>query len=675
MTKKLLFLAVAAFCTLAFTSCGGKSTNNSPTANTEAADTAVAKTADWLSGNWEWSNGDLTERESFRLELQVADGKITGRYILENVIVDLKYPLEGTVSANTATIIYYSFCDDEYTGTGKAEIKKLNDNEIEWNKIQTADCGNHVIPHSDVSGDYTPDKLVLKKVIGDGNSADKTGSETETQNRVIINGVDFEMVYVAGGTFTMGCTSEQGGDCEKDEKPAHQVTLSDFYIGKYEVTQAQWKAVMGNNPSYFEGDNLPVEWVSWDYIQEFIRKLNQQTGNNYRLPTEAEWEFAARGGNQSRGYKYSGSNTADNVAWYGDNSGSKTHPVGTKQANELGIYDMSGNVWECCSDWYGSYSSGRGASTGSYRVCRGGGCDFYAGCARVSYRSLCSPDDRNKYTGFRLASSSKQVQRQEKEEAQAQREREAEQQRQSNSIPMVYVAGGTFTMGCTSERGGVDCENGEKSTHQVTLSDYYIGKYEVTQAQWKAVMGNNPSNFKGDNLPVERVSWDDIVGTSGSTQVINDITYYSNGFIYKLNQMTGKKYRLPTEAEWEFAARGGNQSRGYKYSGSNIADNVAWYDDNSGDKTHPVGTKQANELGIYDMSGNVREWCSDWYSSSYYDSSPSSNPQGPSTGLYRVHRGGNWYYSEWYVCVSRRNHTSPYGNSSLIGFRLASSSK
>jgi formylglycine-generating enzyme required for sulfatase activity len=222
---------------------------------------------------------------------------------------------------------------------------------------------------------------------------------------------DIPMVYVAGGTFTMGCTSEQGGDCYDDEKPAHSVTLSSYYIGKYEVTQAQWKAVMDSNPSYFKGDNLPVEYVSWNDVQEFIRKLNQKTGKNYRLPTEAEWEFAARGGGSSRGYKYSGSNTVGNVAWYTGNSGSKTHPVGAKQANELGIYDMSGNVWEWCSDWYGDYSNAsqtnpRGISTGSLRVLRGGSWSNGAGDVRVSIRFDNIPDSRIISIGFRLALSS-----------------------------------------------------------------------------------------------------------------------------------------------------------------------------------------------------------------------------------------------------------------------------
>jgi formylglycine-generating enzyme required for sulfatase activity len=220
-----------------------------------------------------------------------------------------------------------------------------------------------------------------------------------------------EMVRVKGGTFTMGYTSEQGNDCYSDEKPSHQVTLSDFYIGKYEVTQAQWKAVMGSNPSHFKGDNLPVETVSWDDAQEFIRKLNVQTGKNYRLPTEAEWEYAARGGAQSRGTKYSGSNTVGDVAWYDGNSGNAIHPVGQKLPNELGLYDMSGNVWEWCSDWYGAYSSGSqtnpaGPSSGSYRVDRGGSWCSYARNARVPFRDYGTPGYRGSALGFRLASGS-----------------------------------------------------------------------------------------------------------------------------------------------------------------------------------------------------------------------------------------------------------------------------
>ncbi len=223
-----------------------------------------------------------------------------------------------------------------------------------------------------------------------------------------VNGVSFTMIKVDGGTFQMGATSEQGNDADNDEKPVHSVTLSDYYIGETEVTQELWQAVMGSNPSYSKGSKKPVENVSWNDCKEFITKLNRLTGKNFRLPTEAEWEYAARGGNKSKGYKYSGSNTIGNVAWYNDNSSSQTHDVKTKTPNELGIYDMSGNVWEWCQDWYGSYSSGSqtnptGPSSGSGRVLRGGSWFHYARYCRVSYRISYNPYGRSNYIGFRLA--------------------------------------------------------------------------------------------------------------------------------------------------------------------------------------------------------------------------------------------------------------------------------
>ena len=226
--------------------------------------------------------------------------------------------------------------------------------------------------------------------------------------RFMVNGVSFEMVRVEGGTFRMGATSEQEDEADSDEKPVHGVTLSSYYIGKTEVTQALWQAVMGSNPSRFEGSDLPVECVSWNDCQEFIQKLNRLTGRNFRLPTEAEWEFACRGGNNSRGYKYSGSNNLGSVAWYNDNSGDQTHPVGTKASNELGIYDMSGNVWEWCSDWYADYTSHsqtnpKGPRSGSCRVFRGGGWGYGAGYCRSSFRDYDFPAFRFIILGLRLA--------------------------------------------------------------------------------------------------------------------------------------------------------------------------------------------------------------------------------------------------------------------------------
>lgn len=175
-----------------------------------------------------------------------------------------------------------------------------------------------------------------------------------------VNGVSFKMITVEGGTFTMGA-SDDDEEAYYNEKPAHEVTLSSYSIGETEVTQALWLAVMGSNPSRFTGDlTRPVECVSWNDCQAFIIKLNQLTGKTFRLPTEAEWEIAARGGNESMGYKYAGGNDINEVAWYRGNSSSKTHPVATKAPNELGLYDMSGNVFEWCSDWYDSYTDADG---------------------------------------------------------------------------------------------------------------------------------------------------------------------------------------------------------------------------------------------------------------------------------------------------------------------------
>ncbi|MDD6783787.1 MAG: bifunctional serine/threonine-protein kinase/formylglycine-generating enzyme family protein [Prevotellaceae bacterium] len=250
------------------------------------------------------------------------------------------------------------------------------------------------------------DIFVLEEIVGD----DKVFT---------VGDVEFVMKPVVGGTFTMGATPEQQDPYDR-EKPTHQVTLSSYYIGETEVTQALWTAVMGNTveqiaeangrETWGVGKDYPTYDISWNDCQEFISKLNSLTGQKFRLPTEAEWEYAARGGNKSKGYQYSGSNNFDDVAWYGYNSVDKTHPVKTKQPNELGIYDMSGNVSEWCQDRYGSYSSGsqtnpKGPSTGSDRVIRGGSLGSFARDCRSAYRYNCTPGDRYPDLGLRLVLS------------------------------------------------------------------------------------------------------------------------------------------------------------------------------------------------------------------------------------------------------------------------------
>jgi formylglycine-generating enzyme len=219
----------------------------------------------------------------------------------------------------------------------------------------------------------------------------------------------YNMTLVKGGSFIMGCTSEQGDDCYAGEKPAHTVTLSDFYIGQYEVTQKMWTDIMGENPSHFAGcDQCPVEKVSWEDIQAFLVKLNAKTGKNFRLPTEAEWEYAARGGAQSGYTRYSGSDELGLAAWYIRNSDGKTHPVGDRKANELGLYDMSGNVMEWCQNWSGPYlpsaqTDPQGPDVGVYRVLRGGAWSSEARFCRTAFRFSGTPTYRYYFGGFRLA--------------------------------------------------------------------------------------------------------------------------------------------------------------------------------------------------------------------------------------------------------------------------------
>ncbi len=524
-----------------------------------------------------------------------------------------------------------------------------------------------------------------------------------------------EMVPVEGGTFTMGATEGQerfhssyGGL----NYPTHEVTLSDYHIGKYEVTQQLWEYVMtysgtcadgsamnaysggtwlgsynpSNYPKYGKGDSYPAYYVSYDDIVDiFLPRLNKITGKEYRLPTNAEWEFAARGGNMSQGYKYSGSNDADVVAWYFDNSGKTTHEVGTKMPNELGIYDMSGNVQEWCYDRFEEYNSleqtnPTGPISGTeLRVIRNGDFANRDDCLQVSVRFVGRPESRQLNLGFRLALGDAVI------VPPSQPEDEFAEFPHFNELPyteMVSVEGGTFIMGATAEQEPltpsyvVNSKDDRLPTHEVTISDYQIGKYEVTQQLWRYVMlysgtcadgstmsayrggvwlgYNIPSSSfgKGNYYPAYFVSYNDIVDV----------------FLPRLNKITGKTYRLPTEAEWEYAARGGNKSKGYKYSGSDDLNEVAWYDGNSGKTTHEVGTKKPNELGIYDMSGNVWEWCSDWYGK--YSSSAQTNPTGPATGSDHLMRGGNWGCPESSCFVSHRKYKDPDYRYDGHGFRL-----
>jgi hypothetical protein len=280
------------------------------------------------------------------------------------------------------------------------KIRAVNEDVIKYKRTDTINSPVYEVKTAEV--------YKIRYRNGTVNMIDhKEKKRKDTIGGSILTGV-IDMVFVEGGTFTMGCSKYQS-DCDGDENP-HKVTVDDFYIGKYEVTQKQWQDVMGTNPSIYKNcDICPVENVNWNDVQEFIQKLNSKTGNNYRLPTEAEWEYAARGGKQSKGYKYSGSNDVDFVAWYVSNSGEKPHPIGQKSSNELGLFDMSGNVWEWCSDLYGYYSSGERKNPNKNdkgpqrRVYRGGSWYSSPKHCRVSNRNSEPHNFSESNIGFRLA--------------------------------------------------------------------------------------------------------------------------------------------------------------------------------------------------------------------------------------------------------------------------------
>ena len=324
--------------------------------------------------------------------------KLTIRYTPSSatVLVDNKMVKGKNGVAQTTLPVgqhsYIVFCDgyDSEEGTVKLKASTPSNLQITLSKEATA----------------TQQSTVSQSTVTQEPLAQTPVTNVDYISIPVKNGISIDMVRVEAGMFTMGATPEMKAPYDM-EKPTHQVTLTnDYYISKYEVTQALWQAVMDSNPSEFKGESLPVENVSWDDCQEFISKLNRITGKTFRLPTEAEWEFAARGGKKSRGYQYSGSNNISDVAWYEDNSDNKTHAVGSKQSNELGIYDMSGNVWEWCQDWYERYNSSSqvnpiGAS-GSYRVYRGGGWSNTARDCRSSCRSGSTPVYRDYDLGLRL---------------------------------------------------------------------------------------------------------------------------------------------------------------------------------------------------------------------------------------------------------------------------------
>ena len=410
------------------------------------------------------------------------------------------------------------------------------------------------------------------------------------------NGVKLEMVLIPEGPFMMGSAAKEKDRINNShlEPSPHEVKIrKPFYIGKYEVTQEQWVAIMGKNPSNLKAPKLPVVNVSWEDCQEFIEKLNEKTNGGFCLPTETEWECACRAGTRTA-YSFGDQITRKdaNYIYVTNIFAPRTPlvPVGRYKPNGFGLYDMHGNVFEWCDpeneSKYKSLST-RGGSESSL--------------PRSSVGELKLRNHKGPYTGFRLAKiESLIVQEKGSEKV------ELIDLGQRVKLEMVLIPAGKFVMGTP------DPEKNRKvygeTQHEVTLTKpFYMGKYEVTLEQWNAVMGKNPIRGRGAKLPVDKVSWEEC-----------------QEFVKKLNAKTNGGYRLPTEAEWEYACRAGTTT---EYS---FGDNITEDDANCfGDHTLPVGSYKPNPFGLYDMDGNVKEFCQDLYAP--YQEGAATDPKGPLT--------------------------------------------
>ena len=503
------------------------------------------------------------------------------------------------------------------------------------------------------------------------------------ENEDLGKGIKLEMVLIPAGKFMMGSPASETGRLNKEMQ--HEVTIpKPYFIGKYEVTQEQWEGVMGNNPSTTKGVKLPVTDVSWEDCQEFIKKLNTSTKGGYKLPTEAEWEYACRAGTITA-YSFGDSITkSDSNSSEGATGSIKV--VGSYKPNAFGLYDMHGNVWEWCEDWMADYPEGaamdpKGPATGTGRVLRGGSFFFNDSKARSSNRFNYSPTVRDSDDGFRVArtidvetavaptvpkpdpaelmpvsgnllvapfteAKAKEAQKEVAKSFQKEVE-EKEDLGKGIKLDMVLIPAGKFMMGSPESETG---RGSNETQHEVTLTNpYYLGKYEVTQEQWEVVMGYNPSDVKGIKLPVTMISWNNC-----------------QEFIKKLNAKTNGGYRLPTEAEWEYACRAGTTTA---YS-MEIIYKFVNYNRGPAGSTKEAGSYKPNAFGLYDMHGNVREWCEDWKAD--YPADAITNPKGPEIGTYRVLRGGAFNSDSSEIRSSDRYlYGAPTSGFNASGFRLA----
>jgi formylglycine-generating enzyme required for sulfatase activity len=468
-------------------------------------------------------------------------------------------------------------------------------------------------------------------------------------------GVKLEVRWIAPGKYLRGSPEAEPGR-DRDESPQHEVTLTrGFYLGTYEVTQEQWVAVMGANPSVFrqgkpeDARQRPVDSVSWQDTQRFLERLNALGLGKFRLPSEAEWEYAARAGTATP-YYWTGDRVHQN-AWANSRSFATTQPAGKKPPNPWGLHDMAGNVWEWCSDWYGPYPNGAatdpaGPATGRERVFRGGSWYDFPVSLRSANRHRHAPDERYPAIGFRVA-----MEEGEPAPATAPALRRVLLPGRT-PLEFVRIPAGRFRMGSPESEAQRQADEGPPRWVTIT-KDFWLGRYEVTQEQWTAVMGANPSVFPGADRPVEMVSYDDAIG-----------------FIEKLNRLGQGRFRLPSEAEWEYAARAGTETRFPFGDDERFAElpRHAWFYSRAEGRSHPVGAKLPNPWGLYDMFGNVWEWVEDWFAP--YPARDEADPRGPAEGQMRVIRGGSWFNEPEALRAANRNRHARDSRQTNLGLRL-----
>ncbi len=534
------------------------------------------------------------------------------------------------------------------------------------------------------------------KVDDEGQEVKREKGQAQYFTEHLGHGIGLDMVYIPGGEFMMGSPEAEGNE---EEKPQHKVAVKPFFMGKFQIAQKQWRAIaslpkikrdLKLDPSHFKGNDLPVEQVSWEDAVEFCQRLSKQTGKDYRLPTEAEWEYACRAGTTPP--FHFGERITEKLANFGNNN-RKTTLVGIFHPNAFGLYDMHGNVGEWCQDnWHDNYdgspvdgSAWTSGSNSSRKVIRGGSWIVYSANCRSAHRFNDICDDRVSRFGLRVVcvepvADSKPIIKnkslplqvfefqvvndkykgQEVKPEKGKAEYFTENLGNGVKLEMVYIPGGEFMMG-SPEREGYDKE---KPQNRVKVQPFFMGKFQVTQAQWRLIASLSKSNldlanlnlnpdsshFKGDELPVEMVSWEE-----------------AEEFCRRLSNARGKEYRLPSEAEWEYACRAGTTTQ--FHFGETITEKLANFGNNNS-KTTSVGSFDPNAFGLYDMHGNVWEWCQDDWYKNYKDAPTDGSKRTSGNSNKKVRRGGAWNNNSSYCRSASRDYYTSNDRNYNIGFRV-----